>query len=31
MSSQKEVMNSVYNAAAVTAGAVGVSYLSKKF
>ena len=31
MSSQKEVMNSVYTAAAVTAGAVGVSYVSKKF
>ena len=31
MSSQKEVMNSVHTAAAVTAGAVGVSYVSKKF
>ena len=31
MSSQKEVMDSVYTAAAVTAGAVGVSYVSKKF
>ena len=31
MSSQKEVMNSAYTAAAVTAGAVGVSYVSKKF
>ena len=31
MSSQKEVMNSPYTAAAVTAGAVGVSYVSKKF
>ena len=31
MSSQKEVMNSVHTAAAVTAGAVRVSYVSKKF
>ena len=31
MSSQKEIMNSAYTAAAVTAGAVGVSYVSKKF
>ena len=31
MSSQKEIMNSAYTATAVTAGAVGVSYVSKKF
>ena len=31
MVSQKEVMNSAYTAAAVTAGAVGVSMASRKF
>ena len=31
MVSQKDVMNDAYTAAAITAGAVGVSYASKKF
>ena len=31
MVSQKDVMNDAYTAAAITAGAVGVSYVSKKF
>ena len=31
MSSQKDMINDAYTAAVITAGAVGVSYASKKF
>ena len=31
MSSQKDMINGAYTAAAITAGAVGISYASKKF